>query len=377
MKSPVTKAAYRCMTVILSAVLVTASLSMTGCSLRSLIPNRDKTPEDTTILQPEDTDRNNSQNADSENEPPQENKPVLPSYYNPLTGLAAEVDLSLARPVAICLGDTGHALAPYGLSEAEIVIEAPAESGKTKLTFLTSTYRGVAQLGAIGASRPYLLSFADYFGAVSVCAGTSDLLPQEAFVGSADVIDYAKEGLSTVFYRTEEMPDKLFTSGTRLIGALENYEKAGPRLPYALHPYGTMVSPGEQPATGVVIPYAEGHVTQFTYNQESKAYLCSQNAAMQASGNADAAAFTNLLLLVCESSVHHKVSGTEFELNTTGGGTGYYVSHGSYTVITWAKDGDGNLQITDQSGAPLSVNRGKTYIGLVDLAESHSLLLIK
>lgn len=377
MKSPVRKAAYRCMTVILSAVIVTASLSMTGCSFQALIPNRDKTPEDTTILQPENTDPNNSQNDTDENEPPLENKPVLPSYYNPLTGLAAEADLSLARPVAICLGDTGNALSLYGLHKAEIVIEAPSENGKTKLTFLTSTYQGMAQLGAIGISRPYLLSFANYFGAVSVCAGTSDLLPQGAFTGNAPVIDYAKEGLSTVFYRTEEVPDKLFTSGTRLIGALENFEKVGPHLPYDFQPYGTMISPGEQQATGVVIPYAEGHVTQFTYNHKSKSYLCSQNAALQASGSTDAAAFTNLLLLVCESSVHHKITGTEFELNTAGGGTGYYVSCGSYTEITWAKDEDGQLQITDASGSPLSVNRGNTYIGLIDLAESHSLLLIK
>ena len=376
MKSHQKNAAYRCATVILSAILVIASLSMTGCSsCQSLIPNRDPQPDDTTIIQPENTDQNNSQEPKPEDEP-KEDKPVLPSYYNPLTGLASETDLSLVRPVAICIGNTASALSPFGLHTAEIVIEAPVEGGATKLTILTSTYTHAAQLGAVGVTRRYLQSFAAAFGAVNVCAGTSDIL-QSAGSSPFPAIDYAEGGLSTVFFRNEEIPDALFTSGTRLIGALENFEKFGAKLPFSFLPYGTAAAVSDQTATGVVIPYSDTHVTQFAYDKDGQRYICSQNAAMQANGTNEALAFTNLLLLTCESSIHHKTTGTEFELNTENGGTGYYVSQGSYIEISWSIDENGALQITDKDGATIVCNRGNTYIGLIDLAESSSLLIIK
>lgn len=377
MKSHVKNAAFRCATVILSALLVIASLSMTGCSFfQSLIPNRDPKPDDTTIIQPENADQSNSQNPPHEDEPKNEDKPVVPSYYNPLTGLASDIDLSFVRPVAICLGNTAEALSQFGLLHAEIVIEAPVENGATKLTMLTTTYTSALQLGSVGISRPYLLSFAASFGAVNVCAGTSEATSALRHT-DAPAIDYAKYGLSTVFYRTQDMPNALFTSGTRLIGALENFEKTGATLPYAFPPYGTATAISDQAANGVVIPYSNSHITQFAYDKDRQTYLCTQNAAMQATETQEAFSFTNLLLLTCESAVYYKATGTEFELDTESGGTGYYVSHGHYIEIVWSKGEDGLLQITDKAGAPVSFNRGNTYVALVDLAQSDSLLIIK
>ncbi len=376
MKSPVNHAAFRCATVILSALLVIASLSMTGCSLLSLIPNRDPAPDDTTILQPEDTDPSNSPETPPEDEPPEEDKPVLPSYYNPMTGLAAETDLSLARPVAICIGNTSGAFSQYGLRSAEIVIEAPIEEGATKLVILTNSYAASPQLGAVGPTRAYLQSFAAAFGAVSVSAGISDKDPGK-FSNEFSAIDYARDGLTTVFYRTDELPNALFTSGTRLIGALENFEKCGATMPCQFLPYGTFATAGEEKASGVVIPYSDSHVTQFAYDNARQSYVCVQNGAMKQTAEDDALSFTNLLLLTCESALLNKVTGTEFELNTTSGGSGYYASLGGYTEIIWSRNEEGSLVITDKNGAPISFNRGNTYIGLIDLAESSSVLIVR
>ncbi len=372
MKSHKKQAAFRCTTVILSALIVLASLSLTGCSLRSLILNRDQTPNDTTTIQPENTDQTNSNDeTKNENEMPPENKPVLPSHYNPLTGLAAETDMSLIRPVAVY---TEHI---YEVAAAEIVIEAPIEGGKTKFMMLTTSYTGVTQIGAISSSRLYLQSFASAFGAVSVCAGISDRTP----IGSNaqyPVIDCVKDGLSTVFYRdsNDESEKYLYTSGTRLIGALENFQKCGATLPYLQNPYGTSLSPNGKAATGVVIPYSSDKVTQFAYDKARQTYIYTQTGIAAQTTDSNEISFTNLLLLTCESAVLNKVTGTEFELNTESGGVGQYISGGKYIDIQWSRDEAGNLSFCDQSGAPLSINRGNTYIGLIDLAESSSLLIV-
>ena len=371
MKSSRTKA-ERCVTVILSALLVVASLSITGCSLRFLSP--DNTPsDDSTIVQPGNTDESNANNEKDESE----NKPTLPSYYDPLTGQASATDLSMIRPVSICLG--GLSSPQYGVADAGIFVEAPTENGGTRSIMITTAYRDASRIGSIGSTRPYLLSIATDFGAVSVCTRANDVRDKVSYP-SFPCLNYEIDGATTVFFKdgNEEDADELYTSGTRLIGALENFEKGGVTLPFAFVEYGKTVTLTGKSATGIIIPFSSGNVTQFLYNADEKVYLRSQNSAPHLdSASGKQVSFTNLILLHCESSIYNRVSGTEFELNTESGGTGYYVTEGRSSEIRWSRNEEGKLSLTDKSGAPLTVNRGKTYIGLIDLVNSSSVLIVE
>lgn len=377
MKSARKSVAYRCLTVLVSALLVLTSVSATGCSFYSLIPNSVTPSEDGT--KPENTtgtqDGGGTAGNISVNKP---SGPVLPTYYNPLTGLASLTDMSLARPVAICIGNTDEALPQYGLGQADILIEAPVEGGITRLVMVTNSYSSLAQIGSVRATRSYLLSVSDAFGAVSVYAGTSDIGASTAYP-AYDTLDYITQNLSTVFYRNTSLfaPHNLFTSGTRLLGAMENFEKTPGRVPYSFVPYGNTAKPSGGRASGVTIPFSGRQVSQFIYNEEENVYLRLQNATPHIDAESgEQISFTNLLLLICESSTYNKVTGTELDLNVTDGGRGYYVSGGTYTEIVWSRGESGELCFTDASGAPLAVNRGKTYVGLVDLTTSGSLLIV-
>lgn len=372
MKSSQMKA-KRCMTVILSAVLVVASLSLSGCSLRFLSPDKTPSNENNTVVQPGNTDQNNAGNEKE----PQADKPTLPSYYNPLTGLASATDLSLIRPVSVSLG--GGNSPQYGISDAGIIIEAPVENGGVRRMMITTAYRNASHIGAIGSTRSYLLSISSDFGAVSVCNRANDVRSGISYP-DYPCLNYEIDGATTVFFQNEgEGADgHLYTSGTRLIGALENFEKRGVTLPYSFVEYGKTATPTGRRATGVIIPFSSTAVTQFLYNSESKTYLSSHNATpLLDSANGKQVAFSNLLLLHCESSIYNRASGTEFELNTEAGGAGYYVSCGYVCEITWSRAEDGKLLLQDKSGAPLSVNRGSTYIGLIDLVNSSSVLIVE
>ena len=93
---------FRCMTVIVSALLAVAILGTSGCTFQSLLPSID-TPSGTgqTII-PDHTDLNSPPSNAGGTE---EESPTLPSYYDPLTGLGTEVDLSALRPVSFCFGN--------------------------------------------------------------------------------------------------------------------------------------------------------------------------------------------------------------------------------------------------------------------------------
>lgn len=363
------KRAYRCATVILSALLVIASLSVTGCAFRSLIPNQSNGDENNTVVQPGNTTDGNAPDHSGE----EEKEPVMPSYFDPLTGLASSADLSMIRPVSVSLAPNAP---QFGFSGAGVVIEAPIEDGSTRLTLITTAYRHMTQVGVVGSTRPYLLAVASDFGAVNVCASANDIRPGISYT-NFPTLNFETDGATTVFYKNGETGE-LYTSGTRLVGALENFEKTGATLPYLFHPYGTRIAPSGRNASGVIIPFSKNIVTQFLYDAEKEIYLRSQNAIPHVDAETgEAVGFANLLLLNCESSIHNKVTGTEFDLDMQSGGTGFYISLGRAIEIKWSRDVNGKLLLQTKEGDQLTINRGKTYIGLLDLVNSDSLLIVE
>lgn len=357
------------MTVILSLLLVIASLSVTGCAFRSLIPNQSNGDDKNTVIQPGNTADGNASDTNREDE----KRPVMPSYFDPLTGLASSADLSMIRPVSVSLAQGAP---QFGFSNAGVVIEAPIEDGSTRLTLITIAYHNMAQIGVVGSTRPYLLSLATDFGAVNVCASTNDIRAGISYP-SFPTLNFETDGATTVFYKSGDRGD-LYTSGTRLVGALENFEKTGATLPYTFQPYGTSIAPNGKNASGVIIPFSKSAVTQFLYDAAKGAYLRSQNAIPHTDAETgEAVAFTNLLLLTCETAIHNKVTGTEFDMDTQSGGTGYYISCGRAAEIRWSRNADGDLVLQTKNGEPLAVNRGKTYVGLLDIVNSDSLLIVE
>lgn len=368
MKSLKKTATIRCMTVILSAVLVVTALGMTGCTFRSLLPSLD--PPDTggpTVI-PDTTDRNSPpEQGGGEEEPP------LPAYYDPLTGLGTEVDLSALRPVAFSFGTDSA----FGIADAKILIEAPIDDGTTRLFGISNTYSALSTIGGIRPTRPYLISLADAFSAVAVHAGERE---SGGVTGSIPSIDYTDSKMGTVFYRnaTFTAPLDIFTSGTRLVGAMESFEKRGAALPYLLVPYGTTLTLSGEGAKSVLIPFSATQLVGFSYDEDSGLYLRRQNGVIHTDGaSGEQLGFENLLILVCESAIYNKASGTELDLNVTGSGSGYYVTNGSSVRITWERKTDGALLLLDESGSEISLNRGKTYLGIVDILNASSVMIVE
>ncbi len=276
--------------------------------------------------------------------------------------------MSLVRPVSVSFGEAGGRL-HYGIGSADILIEVPTEDGMTHLSGIIQNYRDLDGIGGIGAARPSLLSAAVAFGAVSLHNGIGG----GQATARPDALDYQDGSLASVFYTNG---GALFTSGTRLLGALENYEKGGARTPFRFA--DTPVTPSGGLASGVVIPYSDTSVVQFVYDREAGVYQRRQNSLPHTdAGTGQALAYENVFLLVCESSIHHKVTGTELDVHPENGGRGYYLTNGRYEEIRFAADSDGRLCFYDAQGNLLTVNAGKSYIGMIDLQNAASLLIVE
>ena len=72
-----------------------------------------------------------------------------------LTGEWIDKDLAKKKPVAIMIGNTNDALPQYGLSQADVLYEAPAEGGITRLMPIFQDYSGLDKIGSVRSCRHY------------------------------------------------------------------------------------------------------------------------------------------------------------------------------------------------------------------------------
>ena len=74
------------------------------------------------------------------------------------------------------------------------------------------------------------------------------------------------------------------------------------------------------------------------------------------------AAFTNVFVLYASSGVKDDGYTRQYDLS---GGTGLYLTKGGWQEIRWTKgDATASLVLTDLDGNSLTVNRGKSFIGI-------------
>ena len=310
--------------------------------------------------------------------------PDTHTYYSLLTGLPTTKQLSQARPIAVCVGNTAASLPQYGLSSADILIEAPVEGGSTRLMAVTENYASVNCYGSVRSTRDYLQILARGFDAMSIYAGTSDIDEKTGYdVG--DSLDYIAQNLTTTFYRDAQRksPHNLMTSGGLLSLAIDDcgYRTVttGDTLPYQIATDASKTATAcHLPAVRIELPFSSLQNTVFNYDTAKKVYLRSQNGSEHIdAGNLTQLQYRNLILVFCDSVTKPNASGnTTLTMSLNEGGTAYYISGGKATEIKWSRASEASsLTFTDIAGKPLVISAGKTYIGLLKSATLESIVI--
>ena len=299
--------------------------------------------------------------------------PTIQKFYNPFTGLQTEKSLASARPVAVCIGNTAASLPQYGLSLADILIEAPVEGGSTRLMTISQNYRAVTCYGSVRSTREYLQIFAKSFDAISVFAGTEDT-SEKIYYECGESLDYIAQNLTTTFYRDtrRQSPHNLMTSGELLSLAIDDSgyrTQVEPSLPYKIAVDTTnSITTRNLTASNIELPFSSLQNVKFTYNASLQCYYRFQNgvAHMDASSNTQLK-YTNLILLFGDSATQATASGEPtLSMSLVGNGTAYYINGGMATEIMWKKDAaSSSLSFYDANGKLLTVAPGNTYIGLL------------
>jgi len=341
--------------------LLLSAIVLVGCEWSSFISNFHEEP-----LPPDTSEGNGIINTNTSTEPPK------PLFYNRYTGLACDEAISSCRPISVSIGNFDQKQ-QEGLSFADILIEAPLDGDVTRFWAITTNWSAITNLQSIASAKSYMMPMVNAFGAIAVYNGMEGT-PNTA---NADTIDYASGRFDSNF--TAQENGILSSDGEKLLNAAvkENFNMKDTDivLPYQIAPLGTPYIPSGNKISSIHYTYSEKNTVNFSYDATSNVYLrASSGQAHTDPISGKPLSFSNVILLFYNVSYYHTANGTSYLLDTSAGGNGFCYTNGGVVPIKWSYDSTGNLVFLDQDGKALTVNRGKTFIGMLKITDSTKLV---
>lgn len=315
-------------------------------------------------------------------EPEPEPEPVLP-YINPLTGEGCAEEIGKNRPIAIMLNNLKKALPQLGVSQADIIYEAPAEGGITRMMGVFQSVDGVGEIGSVRSARDYYVSLALGHDAIFLHAGGSPQAYsaiQNWGVTALDCVNGPYEG--TLYWRDQErrknmgLEHSVLTSGETILELLPTYKrvtlehKEGYTYPVAFLDEGEKLQ-GE-PAQSLEVVFSTYKTGVFTYDPKTGLYLVSEYGEPYVDGNTgEQVSVKNVLVLFTKVSAIAGDTAGRQSVKITGSGEGLLLCDGVKQDITWSKESNSApLVYTGADGQPVEFGVGSSYVNIVSTSAS-------
>ena len=289
---------------------------------------------------------------------------------NPLTGEEGySKKLLKNRPVFMVVENHPDARPQWGLTSSDIVWEMVAEGGITRMLLMYADASRIPEkVGPIRSARHYFVDLAEGFDGIFVHFGFSPMAKSQIANHAVNNIN----GLyDNYFYRDSSRgvasEHTSYTTGEAIKNAIANKEyrteiEKDYKEPFK---FNSKIKTLSDPCNELTVSYSSGYTYTYTYDQENNVYLSALNGNKFVDSEGTQQNFENIILCYTEiSSLNDSKGRVDFALSE---GKGIYVSNGSYTDITWKKgDSADMLKFYDKNGDELSLNVGRTYIGILD-----------
>ena len=320
--------------------------------------------------------------------------PALPPYdADPLTG---EAKRGRGRIVAvmvnnICNSARQNARPQRGLSAAPVLIESKVEGNISRLCALYSGAEGIPEVGPLRSGRDQFLQLIMPWQALYYHDGESVFCTQ--YVSQWDYAGLNIGGKG--YFNTPTHPQVAhrdprggvvayehteFTSGSEIRQAAQNagidltYDYDATFFPFADYRTGeTVLLDGCPGGRDVTVRHSANYQSAFHYSDPDQVYRMEMYSAR--TGRFEAAvdelnsqqlAFENLLVCFAPIAAYPGDSGDVQQVQYIAGGEAFYFTRGRVRPCQWSKLApDLPLEVTD-NGQPVTFNRGRTYLAIVD-----------
>jgi len=306
-------------------------------------------------------------------------------YRSELTNEWIDESLQSQRPVAIMVDNEKTALLHYGLTQADIVYEmmnSTANGEITRFMAIVKDWGSITRFGSIRSVRPTNFMIAPEYNAVVIHDGGPFYIDAylknpwvEHLSGGFKRIDNGKSREFTEYVTTGEIESRLKSAG---YSSEYNEYYQGPHWKFASEAAPVDLADASDSIDCTLVDLPFGHNgSQLDYDAASNTYLYSEYGMKHTDPeNGDKQlAFTNVILQAASHTQYDDNGYMQFNiLDKTG--EGYYITGGKAIPVTWSKGHDMDpTRFYDAAGNEITLNTGKTYVGLVSTTRWSELVL--
>ncbi len=286
-----------------------------------------------------------------------------------ITGLPVSTAIAAQRPVAIMIDNDTRALPHYGLAEADVVYEMMNSTLNNRVTRLMAIYKdwqSVNQIGNIRSTRPTNILLAAEWNAVLIHDGGP-------FYNNPYFKSTGINHLSGSFSRVKNGKPSEFTEyakGTEIsrrmtqAGYSSGYTSAEAASHWKIGTTDLSSAADVHPASMVKLGCFKLTKPYLVYNAATGSYDYYENGKLSQDGEDNqTVSFQNVILQACSFTQYDKNGYLIY--NVIGTGVGFYCTGGKMIPIIWQKNSEtGATKYYTAAGAELTLNAGKTYIGI-------------
>ncbi len=288
-----------------------------------------------------------------------------------LTGKYISKKTAKQRPFAVIINNIEYAnLHQQGTSKIDVMYEALAEGGITRMLGVYQGTDKIKRLGSVRSARHYFVSFASEWDAIFCHFGQT----KYAISKMEELKINNLSGLSAiggVVYKrdsTLHAPHNVFTSGSQMLkGAKQlgystkiNEDKMAKHFEF----YDTDTDlDGASGTTYINLPFSNYSTCYLKYDKKTKEYKKFEYRTQHKDHkNNKQLSFKNVIIqLVKETNIDR--NGYQHLYLHKRKGEGYYITNGKRMKIKWRKnEEEGTMCYYDTDGNVLTINPGKTYI---------------
>jgi hypothetical protein len=290
--------------------------------------------------------------------------------------------LATRKPIAVMIDDQIRARPQAGLSEADVVYQAPAEGGIPRYMAIFQT-RDPKLIGPIRSARLYFVVWAEEWRAMYVHVGGATNAQNYLYANNGKYVwnvDEIRYGVRSGYFDRVPWrlsPHNVYTSGARLQALCTKIGATKPMTapfwaftdsaPLYARPYGGRI----------VVPYLANRIT-YSYNRATNTYLrgVTGEAVQTDYGSKDAVTPSTVVVL------YQQVGYMPYNPNTTdaakgrleigynGKGRAMVFENGQAIAATWSKAGDYSPTLLtyatgEHAGEPIPFVRGQVFVQVV------------
>ena len=274
------------------------------------------------------------------------------------------------RPIAFmidnAIGDAKHA----GLLDSYLNYEIIVEGGITRIMAIYKD-KEPSLIGPIRSSRHYFLDYALESDAIYVHYGWSPYAEDDTTKLNVDNINGLTDPAPFRRDTNSIAPHNVFTRMSYIRSYLETSSYDTESSSWQLFNYSaeevdlseTNFTPNL--ANKISIPYSREEVRTYTYNEANQYYLRSSNGKSQYDRKSgEQLHYKNIIIeKVPNKSIDEE---DRQELETTGKGTGYFITDGYVLPITWSKPTrEAKTTYAFEDGTEITLNDGNTFVHIV------------